>query len=321
MSVLILAEQKNGKLVKASLGAINCGKGIAEKAGVPYNVLLVGAGANDAAGEVAKTGAEKLYVADDAKLENYLDELWADIVADVANQAGATYVIGLATTQGKAVLPRVACKLDAGMASDIIEVTDGLNFIRPVYAGNLNAEVEITTDKKVVSVRGTAYDPIEEAGEAATETVSVSADPNGYNKTFVKMDEVVSDRPPLTEAGVIVSGGRGLKNGENFKVVEELADLLKGAVGATRAAVDAGWIPNDYQVGQTGKIVAPDLYVAVGLSGAIQHLAGMKDSKVIVAINKDEEAPIFSVADYGLVADLFEAVPEMVEKIKNAKGL
>ncbi len=321
MSVLILAEQKKGKLVKASLGAINLGSLIAAKAGLAYNVLLIGPGAKDAAAAVAKTGAAKILVAEDAKLDNYLDELWADVLVDAANAVGATYVIGLATTQGKAVLPRVAQKLEAGMASDVIGLTDDLHFIRPIYAGNVNAEVEIATDKKVVSVRGTAYDPIAEGAEAAMEDLAVSADPAGYNKAFVKMDEVVSDRPPLTEARVIVSGGRGLKAAENYKIVEELADLLKGAVGATRATVDAGWIPNDYQVGQTGKVVAPDLYVAVGLSGAIQHLAGMKDSKVIVAINKDEEAPIFSVADYGLVADLFDAVPEMVQKIKNAKGL
>jgi len=319
MSVLILAEQKNGKLVKASLGAINAGSQIAAKAGIGYDVLLVGVGAKDAAAAVTNTGAGKVIVAEDAKLEKYLDELWADTIVDAFNAAGATYLVGLATTQGKAVLPRVAAKLDAGMASDVIGITDGGNFVRPIYAGNINAEVEIATDKKVLSVRGTAFDPIAEAAAATLEDAPVNGDPASYNKTFVKMEEVVSDRPPLTEARVVISGGRGLKAAENYKIVEELADLLGGAVGATRATVDAGWIENDYQVGQTGKVVAPDLYIAVGLSGAIQHLAGMKDSKVIVAINKDEEAPIFSVADYGLVADLFTAVPELVEKIKANK--
>ena len=319
MSVLILAEQKNGKVVKASLGAINAGAEIAAKAGLAYNILVVGPGAGEAAAAVDNTGAGKIYVAEDDKLKIYLDELWADVVFDVAGIAGATYVVGLSTTQGKAVLPRVASKLEAGMASDVIAITDGLNFIRPIYAGNLNAEVEITTEKKVLSVRGTAFEPINEGAASEKENVDVTADPAGYNKSFVKMDEVVSDRPPLTEARVVISGGRGLKSGENFKVVEKLADLLGGAIGATRAAVDAGWIENDYQVGQTGKVVAPDLYIAVGLSGAIQHLAGMKDSKVIVAINKDEEAPIFSVSDYGLVADLFDAVPELTEKLKAAK--
>ena len=319
MSVLILAEQKKGKLVKASLGAINAGSQIAAKAGVGYDILLIGEGAKDAAAAVTNTGAGKVYVAEDAKLANYLDELWADVVVDAMNTTGASYLVGLATTQGKAVLPRVAAKLDAGMASDVIGITDNNNFIRPIYAGNVNAEVEIATEKKVLTVRGTAFDPIEEAAAATIEDLAVTADPAGYNKTFVKMEEVVSDRPPLTEARVVVSGGRGLKAAENYKLIGELADLLGGAVGATRATVDAGWIENDYQVGQTGKVVAPDLYIAVGLSGAIQHLAGMKDSKVIVAINKDEEAPIFSVADYGLVADLFNAVPEMIEQIKANK--
>ena len=321
MSVLILAEQKNGKVVKASLGVVAAGAEIASKAGVAYNILVMGPGAKDASGQVANVGAAKVLVAEDAKLDAYLDELWADVVIAAAQASGSTYVLGLSSTQGRAVLPRVAAKLDAGMASDIIAVTDDLNFVRPIYAGNVNAEVAIGTDIKVASVRGTAYDPIATGDAAAVEDFSVDADPAAYNKSFVKMDEVVSSRPPLTEAAVVVSGGRGLKAAENYKIVEDLADLLGGAVGATRATVDAGWIENDYQVGQTGKVVAPDLYVAVGLSGAIQHLAGMKDSKVIVAINKDEEAPIFSVADYGLVADLFDAVPELVEKIKNAKGL
>jgi electron transfer flavoprotein alpha subunit len=321
MSVLILAEQKKGKLVKASLGAVNAGKQIADQLGAGYDILLVGEGAKDAALAIQKTGAGKLFVVDGAAVANYLDELWADITVQVANESGATVVVGLATTSGKAVLPRVAAKLDAGMASEVTEITGNLTFIRPVYAGNLNAEVEITTDKKVLTVRGTSFDPIAEGADAAITDVTVTADPASYKKQFIKMDEVVSDRPPLTEARVVVSGGRGLKAPENYKIVEELADLLGGAVGATRATVDAGWIANDYQVGQTGKVVAPDLYIAVGLSGAIQHLAGMKDSKVIVAINKDEEAPIFTVADYGLVADLFEAVPAMVQKIKQVKGL
>ncbi|RJO71905.1 MAG: electron transfer flavoprotein subunit alpha/FixB family protein [Myxococcales bacterium] len=319
MSILILAEHKKGKLVKASLGAVKAGAFVAQKTNLPYNILLIGPGAKDAAQTVANVGAAKVFVADDPKTANYLDELWADIVLQVAGQTGASWVIGLSTTQGKAVLPRVAARLEAGMASDVIALTDNLNFVRPMYAGNLNAEVEIASPKKVFSIRGTAFEPIAAGAAATIENVAVSADPAGYRKTFVKMEETVSTRPPLTEAPVVVSGGRGLKEAANFKLVEELADLMGGAVGATRAVVDAGWIHNDYQVGQTGKVVAPNLYVAVGISGAIQHLAGMKDSKTIVAINKDEEAPIFSVADYGLVADLFAVVPELTQKIKAVK--
>jgi len=320
MSVLILVEHKKGSLVKASLNVINAASKMAAQMGCGYNLAVIGSGVGAAVAAVKNVGATKIYVADDAKLSNYLDESWADVLTAIAKASGAKAVVGLASTQGKAVLPRVAAKLDAGMASEVSGITDNLHFMRPVYAGNLNAEVEITTEIKVASIRGTAFEPIPAGAEAAVENVAVSIDPNAYRKKFVKMDEVVSDRPPLTEARIVVSFGRGIKAKENIPIVERLADTLKAAIGATRVVVDAGMIHNDYQVGQTGKVVAPDLYIAIGMSGAIQHLAGMKDSKVIVAINKDEEAPIFQVADYGIVADLFQAVPEMTDKIQAIKN-
>ncbi len=220
----------------------------------------------------------------------------------------------------KDLIPRLAAKLSAGMASDIMGFEDG-KFTRPVWAGNVEVKVEITTAVKAVTVRGTEFEKAPK-GDASSEKVEVAVDVDlgSLKKRFVSFEEVKSDRPELTEAGIIVSGGRGTKGDEGFKLLDGLADLFNAAIGATRAAVDAGWVPNDLQVGQTGKVVAPDVYFAVGISGAIQHLAGMKGSKVIVAINKDEEAPIFNVADYGLVADLFKAVPEMVEEIKKARG-
>ncbi len=320
MSVLILAEHKKGALGKGALVTVNGGKAIAEKLGLEYDIVIVGNGLDDAAATAAKLGARKVYVADNAKFDNYFDESWAEAVAEVKEKAGATVLVAASTTQGKAVMSRLAGKYQAGMACDILGVSDAGNFLRPVYAGNITAEIAIDTDVKIVTVRGTAFDPIAEAGDGEVEKVDVAYDVDSLRKTFVEFDEVVSDRPPLTEAEVIVSFGRGIKDPENLPVIEKLADVFGAAIGATRAVVDAGWIHNDYQVGQTGKTVAPGLYIAVGLSGAIQHLAGMKDSKVIVAINKDEEAQIFSVADYGIVADLFNVVPELTEKALAAKG-
>ncbi len=318
MTVLILAENKKGALVKPSLGAINFGMQLAEKMGCGYSIAVIGKGVDAAVDAVKGYGAEKIYKVDDAGLENYMDELWSAAFVQVAEKAGAKACIGLTTTQGKAVMPRVAAKFGAGMASDCIGLNSDSRFIRPVFAGNLNAEVEITTEAKVVTVRTTFDQAQPKGGESPVEDVAVELP--AMKKEFVAFDEAKSDRPPLTEANIVVSGGRGLKNAEGFeKVIYPFADSLGAAVGATRAVVDAGFVENEFQVGQTGKVVAPKLYFAIGLSGAIQHLAGMKDSKTIVAINKDEEAPIFSVADYGLVADLFEVVPELHEKLKAAK--
>jgi len=322
MSVLIFAEQKQGKVGKAVYGAIAAGARVAGLLGVPYHVLVLGPDAPAAASLVSKRGAAKVLVGEHAALDPYLDEMYASALHQAAKAVGATVVMGLATSQGKAILPCLAALWDAGMASEVTGITDSLTFLRPIYAGNANAEVEITAANKVLSLRGTSFAPAPEVDTASPiEALTLTLDPGTLRKRFVSFDAVVSARPPLTEAAVVVSAGRGIKSAENLPLIEGLADLLGAAVGASRAVVDAGWMPNDYQVGQTGKVVAPNLYVAVGLSGAIQHLAGMKDSKVIVAINKDEEAPIFSVADYGLVADLFVAVPELTTKIKQLKGL
>jgi electron transfer flavoprotein alpha subunit len=230
-------------------------------------------------------------------------------------------VLATATALGKDLMPRLAARLNVPMASEIIAINDDGTFVRPMYAGNVLATVELEGPVRVVTVRGTAFDAAKPAASVAPiEKVAATLDPAGLKMEFVAFNEIKSDRPELTEARIVVSGGRGLKSGENFKsVLEPLVDEMGAAMGASRAAVDAGFVPNDLQVGQTGKVVAPELYVAVGISGAIQHLAGMKDSKTIVAINKDEEAPIFSVADFGLVADLFKAVPEMVEAMKKVK--
>src|SRR5581483_6882677 len=238
-----------------------------------------------------------------------------------AKQLGSAWVVGAATAVGKDVFPRVALLLDAGMASDVTSFNDDGTIVRPTYAGNVLATVAVESPVKVVTVRGTAFEPAPKASAAAAvEKVVLPADVQGRTK-FVSFAETKSDRPTLGDATIVVSGGRGLKSGENFTtVLEPLVDALGAAMGASRAAVDAGFVPNDLQVGQTGKVVAPQLYVAVGISGAIQHLAGMKDSKVIVAINKDGDAPIFSVSDYGLVADLFKAVPEMTEEVKKLKA-
>jgi electron transfer flavoprotein alpha subunit len=278
-------------------------------------------GVGELANELAEYGLAKVFVVEDPSLEHYVADAHTQALTQVANAKGCDIVVATASAIGKDLLPRVAVRLDAGMASDITGINDDGNFVRPMYAGNAIATIAIESAKKVVSVRATAFDAAAKSGKAEVEKVSVSIDASALKMKFVSFNETKSDRPVLTEAKIVVSGGRGLKNGENFTtVLEPLVDALGAAMGASRAAVDAGFVPNDLQVGQTGKVVAPTLYIAVGISGAIQHLAGMKDSKVIVAINKDEEAPIFQVADYGLVADLFKAVPELkaeVEKLKS----
>jgi len=309
---LIVVEHTGGKLVKATLSAVAA----AQKVGGDIHALVLGNGAADVAKEVAPY-AGKVHFGEAAG--DRLAQPWAKCVADVAKSLGATHVWAAATGAGKDLMPRVAARLDAGMASDVSAVLDDKTFKRPMWAGNIIGTVEITTTIKVVTTRPTEF--AVPAPGAAGEIGAVAVDPGTSKMTWVKFDAVVSDRPALSDARVIVSGGRGVKGPEGFKtVVEPLADVLGAAIGASRAVCDAGWVPNGGQVGQTGKVVAPELYVAVGISGAIQHVAGMKGSKCIVAINKEPEAPIFQVADYGLVADLFKAAPELTVALKAAKG-
>jgi electron transfer flavoprotein alpha subunit len=323
-NVLIVAEQHDGRLKKITLPAITFGRQVAGLVGGELHLLVLGHGANALGDELAKFGAHALHVADAPVLESYLAQPWAEVVADVAQSVGAEVVASPASFTGKDFLPRVAVRLGAALVSDIVAVAkEGteLRFTRPIYAGNALAVAVADTPVKVVSVRPTAFDAAAPGGAPSpVRPVAVNIDAAALKMRFVAFKATESTRPELADAQVVVSGGRGLKGPENFKLVEQLADVLGGAVGATRAIVDAGWVPNDLQIGQTGKVVAPQLYIAVGLSGAIQHLAGMKDSKVIVAINKDEEAPIFKVSDYGLVDDLFKVVPALVEEIKKVRG-
>jgi electron transfer flavoprotein alpha subunit len=306
--ILVVAEHFNGKLIKSTLSAITFAKQVGD-----VNIAVIGSDISAVADELKVFGAKKIFKIESEKLENYMAHEYAEAVAGLAAHINAEYVVMTTSTNAKDLMPVVAMRLSAGMASDIIGYEDG-KFKRSMYAGNAVATLEITTDIKVVTVLGTAFSKAEAAGEESP-VEDFAAEISTGKAKWVAMDEVVSDRPELTEAGIIVSGGRGFKGPENKNLIDALADKLNAAVGWTRAAVDAGWATNDLQVGQTGKIVAPDLYVAIGLSGSIQHLAGMKNSKTIIAINKDEEAPIFSVADYGMVADLFNVLPELTEKI------
>jgi electron transfer flavoprotein alpha subunit len=309
MSILVIAEHDNSELKPATRVAIAA----AAKVGGDIDVLVAGAGCAGAAAQAAAVaGVRKALLADNACYANNLAENLALLAADVGK--GYTHVMAAHTTHGRNYLPRVAALLGVAQVSDIVEVVSADTFKRPIYAGNAIATVQSSDAIKVVSVRGTAYDPAPASGgSGAVEAVAAAHDAG--TSRFIKEEIVKSERPELTAARVVISGGRGMQNGDNFKLLDGIADKLGAAIGASRAAVDAGFVPNDMQVGQTGKIVAPELYVAVGISGAIQHLAGMKDSKVIVAINKDEDAPIFQVADYGLVADLFQALPELEAKL------
>jgi electron transfer flavoprotein alpha subunit len=304
MSILVLAEHDNATLKAATLNTVAAASAI----GGDVTVLVAGSGCAAVAEAAAKVaGVSKVLLADNAVYANQLAENVSKLVAELGK--GYSHVLASATSNGKNILPRVAALLDVAQISDIISVESADTFKRPIYAGNIIATVQSADAIKVITVRGTAFDAAAaEGGSAAVEAVDAAHDAG--ISAFVGEEVAVSDRPELTSAKIVISGGRGMQNGDNFKLLESVADKLGAAVGASRAAVDAGFVPNDMQVGQTGKIVAPDLYIAVGISGAIQHLAGMKDSKVIVAINKDEDAPIFQVADYGLVADLFDAVPE-----------
>jgi len=309
MTVLVLAEHDNKELKPATLNAV----GAAKKIGGDIHVMVIGSGCAGVAAAAAKiAGVSKVLKADNASLANGLAENAAPIIVDAAGNY--SHIIGPATTTWKNILPRAAALLDVQQISDIIGVVDSDTFERPIYAGNAIATVKSSDKIKIITARGTAFDAVApEGGSASVEDVAVKAD-SGLS-SFVSEEVSKSDRPELTAAKIVVSGGRALGSAEGFKIIEALADKLGAAIGASRAAVDAGYVPNDYQVGQTGKNVAPQLYIAVGISGAIQHLAGMKDSKVIVAINKDGEAPIFSIADYGLVGDLFTLVPELTQKL------
>ena len=305
MSVLVLAEHNNKELGPATLNAVAAALQIDDV----VRVLVAGNGHESVVQEATKiSGIDAVLVADAPMLENGLAENLAPLVVALSEEY--EYVISPATTSGKNVMPRVAALLDVPQLSDVIAVKGDGCFDRPIYAGNIIATVKVRDNKKVITIRTTAFDPAE-IGEETCEVKEVDLTEDAQISDFVGEELTKSDRPELGEANIIVSGGRGVGSSEDFQIIEALADKLGAAVGASRAAVDAGYVPNDYQVGQTGKVVAPQLYVAIGISGAIQHLAGMKDSKVIVAINKDEDAPIFQVADYGLVADLFNALPEL----------
>lgn len=311
MSVLVIAEHSNDELKASTLNTVAAATELGE-----VSVLVAGHNcgpAADAAAQIA--GVAKVLKCDAEHYGHRLPENVALLVAKLA--ADFTHILASSTTTGKNIMPRAAALLDVAQISDISEVIDADTFIRPIYAGNALATVKSSDKVKMITVRGTAFDAAAETGGSAAIEDIEAAEDAGLS-SFVEEKLSKSERPELTSAGVIVSGGRGMGSGENFQLLEGIADKLNAAIGASRAAVDAGFVPNDYQVGQTGKVVAPDLYIAVGISGAIQHLAGMKDSKVIVAINKDEEAPIFQVADYGLVADLFEALPELDKELDSA---
>ena len=304
MAILVIAEHDNQQLKPATLNTVNA----ASQLNQPISILVIGSDCQAAAEQAsAVSGVDTVLVADNAAYQHLLAENTAKLIAELASDFD--YVIAAGTTTGKNTLPRVAALLDVAQISDIVAVKSADTFVRPIYAGNALATIQSLDSKKVITVRTSAFDAAGTDG-SATITPCGLVHANAQSE-FVSEELAVSERPELTAAGVIISGGRGMGNGENFSLLEKVADKLGAAVGASRAAVDAGFVPNDMQVGQTGKIVAPDLYIAVGISGAIQHQAGMKDSKVIVAINKDEEAPIFQIADYGLVADLFEVLPEL----------
>ena len=309
MSTLVIAEHDNTNLKPATLNTVAAANVI----GGAVHILVAGHSCQSVADEAAAVdGVEKVILADDSAYENQLAESTANLIKLISSDY--SHILAPATTFGKNVLPRLSALLDVQQISEITEVVSEDTFKRPIYAGSCIATVKSSDAVKVITVRATAFDPVDASGGSAS-VESISADGVSDLSSFVNEEIAQSDRPELTAASIVISGGRGMQSGDNFHLLETIADKLGAAVGASRAAVDAGFVPNDYQVGQTGKIVAPDLYIAVGISGAIQHLAGMKDSKVIVAINKDEDAPIFQVADYGLVADLFNALPELSEQI------
>ena len=309
MSILVIAEHDNSELKTATLNTVAAGLEI----GGDIDILVAGSDCDSVAESASQIpGVGKVLLANKECYKNALAENMGNLIVELAD--GYTHIISPATTNGKNFMPRVAAKLDVSQVSDISAVISEDTYERPIYAGNCIATVQSTDSVKVITVRTTGFDACESNGGSAAIT-SLDSDTDAGISSFIKEEIAESDRPELTAADVVISGGRGMQNGDNFSLLNGIADKLGAAIGASRAAVDSGFVPNDMQVGQTGKIVAPDLYIAVGISGAIQHLAGMKDSKVIVAINKDEEAPIFQVADYGLVADLFDALPELEAKL------
>lgn len=324
-NVLVVAELKGGVLRKTSLPAVTFAKQAAQKLGGQVHALVCGDNVAAAAEELRKYGIAVVWAASSPALQNYTAEAFAKATLKAAESAQAGIVCAAATAQGRDYLPRVAASLGAGMASDIVGLEDiggKMAFKRPMFAGNLHQWVEVTTARKVVSVRPTDFEAAA-AGAPGGEVRALDAgiDAGALKARFIEFAEVKSERPELTDARIVVSGGRGTKGPEGYKeTVEVLADALGAAVGATRAIVDAGWVPNDWQVGQTGKVIAPELYIGLGLSGAIQHIAGMAGSKVIVAVNKDPDAPIHKIADYGLVADLFKAVPELLAEVKKLQA-
>ena len=309
MSVLVIAEHDNSSLKTFSLNAINA----ASKIDADIHVLVAGSKCENVCKKVAEVPlVKKVLQSDSTNYENYLAENLTPLVVKLADKY--THIVASANTFGKNFMPRVAALLDTSQISDIMKVNDQETFVRPIYAGNAFATVKSNDKKKCITIRPTSFDPAPTSGGSAPIEKIDAVDIPNISK-FIKREETKSERPELGTARVVISGGRGMQSGENFKLINAIADKLNAAVGASRAAVDAGYISNDHQVGQTGKVVVPDLYIAVGISGAIQHLAGMKESKIIVAINKDGEAPIFSIADYGLEADLFEALPQFLEEL------
>ena len=309
MTALVVAEHNNQELKPVTLNTVTAALGLDQE----VHILIAGNACSAVAEEAAKvSGVAKVLLVESDAYENFLAENVATLVSNISGDYD--FILAPTTTNGKNVMPRVAALQDVSQISDISAIESSDTFQRPIYAGNCIATVKSNDSKKIITVRNTAFDAADATGGNAEIITLEEINDAGISK-FVKEEIAESDRPELTAADVIISGGRGMQNGDNFSILEGIADKLGAAIGASRAAVDSGFVPNDYQVGQTGKIVAPDLYIAVGISGAIQHLAGMKDSKVIVAINKDEDAPIFQVADYGLVADLFEAMPELESKI------
>lgn len=318
-NVLVYCEFADGQLRTSALAGLTAARQVAQHHGGDVVILLVGAGAQAASAHAAKY-ASKVVVIEDAALANYLAETHAPVLAAQVKEQGATVVMATATTVGKDLIPRAAALLDAGQASDISKVESATAFVRPILAGNAYSTVQIGTPIVAVTVRQSEFDAAPETGSTGTVTTAAAGAVDALGATFERLDAQKSDRPDLGDAKVVVSGGRGMKTTENFKILEELADLLGAAMGASRAATDAGLVPADWQVGQTGKIVAPNLYFAIAISGAIQHLAGMKGSKTIVAINKNKDEPIFQVADYGLIADWEKAVPELISEIKKLKA-
>jgi len=312
MSVLVLAEHEAGKINQGTLAAITAAKKVNSG---PVTVLVAGANskaASEAASKIA--GVDAVFEASDKKFEHAVAEPVAALLVSLQKQHKFSHIIAVASNEGKNILPRAAAMLDIQPISDVVQVVSADTFVRPVYAGNALATVQSTDSVKMITVRGTAFEKAAATGGSGKAS-GVTADVSGAAAEWKEDRVAKSDRPELASAKRVVAGGRGMKSGENFKMLYDLADKMGAAVGASRAAVDAGYVPNDLQIGQTGKVVAPELYIAVGISGAVQHLAGMKDSKVIVSINKDSEAPIFQVSDFGLEADLFKAVPEMTQKL------